>query len=209
MKRPILVATAAAALFVLAAAGYAVHAVSQKRAEERKLTELVRDTTEQLRQALAPRAPASLVARIDENLQAARGPRNPALVEATELYIVGAREIARRRIEAERLERRAAAGREALSAHMTRGGRRNDAWFNGALELKKRVERDHFELEVTLKALDELLYTLPEAETKLAPHVAAALLLGEAERQDARRQTQQEAKRATAALARVRSLAVR
>jgi hypothetical protein len=209
MQRPVPVAIAAVAVFVLSAAGYWIHGISQKHAEQRKVTGLVRDTTGQLRQALAPRAPASLIARIDDNLQAAQAPRNPELAEAAELYIVSAREIARRRAEAERLERQAAADRAALEAHMARGARRNEAWFHGALELKKRVERDHLDLDTTLKALDELLSTLPEAEKKLAPHVSSAVLLDEGERQKARQATQLEAKRATAALERVRALAVR
>jgi hypothetical protein len=148
-------------------------------------------------------------ASIDGNLQGAKAPRDPRLAEAAELYIIGAREIVRRRVEAERLERQAAASRAALTSHMTRGVRRTEAWFHGALELKKRVERDHYELNLTLKALDELLYTLPEAEERLAPHVAPAVLLDEAERLEARRQLALETQRADAALGKVRGLAVR
>lgn len=209
MTRPALAALAAVAIFVLAAAGFWMHGVSEKHAEHRKITDALRDTTEQLRQALTPRAAASLVARIDENLLAARAPRNPQLAAAAEVYMVGAREIARRRVEVERLERQAAADRAALEAHMTRGGRRNEAWFSGAMELKKRVERDHSDLDRTLKALDELLYTLPEAEKSLAPQVEAAVLLDDAEREQARRQAALQAKRASAALEHVRALAVR
>ena len=186
-----------------------MHRVSKKHVEQDKIVEALRDTTDQLRQALAPQVSAELVAHIDGDLKAAQAPDNPELAEAAEVYIVSAREIARRRVEAERLEREAAANRAALQAHMTRGGRRNEAWFQGALELKRRVERDHFDLDVTLKALDELLATLPEAEKRLAPHVAAAVLLDEAEREGALRQTQLQQKRASASLERVRALAVR
>ncbi|HYX62670.1 MAG TPA: hypothetical protein VE935_00470 [Burkholderiales bacterium] len=202
------VAVLALAIFVLAAASLALHRVSKKHAEQQKVVEVLRDTTEQLRQALTPRASSSLVARIDEDLKGAEAPGDPALAEAAEEYIVGAREIARRRVEVERLERQAATNRAALEAHMTRGGRRNDAWFQSALALKKRVESDHFELDVTLKALDELLAGLPEAEKRLAPHVAAAVLLDESEREAARRQAQLQQKRATASLERVRALAL-
>ena len=207
MKRSLSIAVLALAIFVLAAASLALHRVSKKHAEQQKVVEVLRDTTEQLRQALTPRASSSLVARIDEDLKGAEAPGDPALAEAAEEYIVGAREIARRRVEVERLERQAAANRAALETHMTRGGRRNDAWFQSALALKKRVESDHFELDVTLKALDELLAALPEAEKRLAPHVAAAVLLEESEREAARRQAQLQQKRATASLERVRALA--
>jgi hypothetical protein len=92
---------------------------------------------------------------------------------------------------------------------MSRGARRNDAWFRSALELKQRVEREHRDLDLTLKALDELLYTLPEAEKQLEPHVAPAVLLEEKERRAARDELQLEAKRAATALEKVRGLAVR
>jgi hypothetical protein len=209
MKRPALAAAAALAVFLLAASGYWMHGAWDKRTQQHKVIGLLRDTTEELRRGLAPRAPASVVASIDGNLQAAKAPRDPRLAEAAELYIIGAREIVRRRVEAERLERQAAASRAALTSHMTRGARRTEAWFHGALELKKRVERDHYELNLTLKALDELLYTLPEAEERLAPHVAPAVLLDEAERREARRQLALETQRADAALGKVRGLAVR
>ena len=209
MTRPLLAAVVALAVLVLSALGYSLHRVSKKHAEQQQVVESLRDATEQLRQALAPRAPSSLVARIDADLKAAGTPDNPELAEAAEVYIVGAREIARRRVEVERLERQAAANRAALEAHMARNARRNDAWFQGALQLKKRVESDHFELDVTLKALDELLATLPEAEKRLSPHVAAAVLLDETERLAALRQAQLQRKRATASLERVRALAAR
>jgi hypothetical protein len=209
MSRAALAAAAALALFVLAAAGYWAHAAWDKHAQQRKVTELLRDTTEELRRGLAPRAAfPGLVARIDENLQAATAPRDPRLAEAAGLYILGAREIVRRRVEAERLEREAAASREALAAHMARN-RRNDAWFRGALELKQRVEREHRDLDITLKAMDDLLYSLPEAEKQLAPHVSAAVLLEEDERREARRQLELRQKRAAAALEKVRALATR
>ena len=191
------------------ATGYWAYGKSQKRSQQHKVVELVRDTTEQLRQALAPRPSATIVAHIDANLQAAKAPTDPALAEAAEVYIVGAREIAKRRIDAERLMVQAAASRQALAGHMARAGRRNDAWIRDALALKSRVERDHFDLNVSLKALDELLLTLPEAEKRLEPHVGPALLLEESLRQSARKQAQDEAQRVAAALDRARRLDVR
>ena len=209
MTRPSLGASAALAIFVVAASGYWLHAAWDKHAEQRRLTELLRETTEELRRGLAQRPSPTLVARIDENLQAARAPRDRRFAEAAGLYILSAREIVRRRVEVERLAREASESRAALAAHMARNARRNDAWFRSALELKHRVERQHRDLDLTLKALDELLYTLPEAEKQLEPHVAPAVLLEEAERRAARSGLQVEAKRAAAALEKVRGLAVR
>jgi hypothetical protein len=210
MNRAVLAALAAIAVFFALTGGYWVHGTVKKHVEDHHLVDLLSDTTGRLREALAPRAPASLVARIEANRQSANAPNDPQLAEAAELYIVSAREIARRRVEAERLEGQAAANRAALEAHMASGTRRrNEAWFQGALELKKRVERDHYELKVTLTALDDLLETLPETEKKLEPHVAQSVLLDETERQAARKQAQLELKRASAQLQHARDLAFR
>ena len=114
----------------------------------------------------------------------------------------------RRRVDGARFAQQAAASRQALSAHMNAaGGRRGEAWFRTALDLKKRVERDHFELDVTLKALQELLGSLPDAEKRLAPHVQPALLLDERLRLRAREQARADAERAAAELGKVRRLA--
>jgi hypothetical protein len=77
-----------------------------------------------------------------------------------------------------------------------------------AYDLKKRVERDHFDLETSLKALRHLLHTLPEAQKDLAAHVDASLLLEEAERRKAHERAEQEAKRAADELDKVRRLAL-
>src|SRR5437867_4659156 len=125
MTRNVAIVVAVLALVVLGIGGQWAYTKSQKRSQQHKVAELVRDTTEQLREALAPRPSAVIVARIDANLQAARAPRDPQLAEAAELYIIGAREIAKRRIDAERLSRQAAASRQALAGHMARAARRN------------------------------------------------------------------------------------
>ena len=209
MSRPTLVAAAALVLFVVAAAGYWVHAAWAKRAEEQHIAALLRDTTDALRRGLAPGAPPALVDRIDASLQAAKAPHDRSLAEAAGLYILSARELVRRRVQLERLERQAAQSRAALAGHMQRGGRRNDAWFRVALELKQHVERDHRELDIALKTIEELLYGLAETQRGLAPQVAPGLLLDEAERRKALAQIEQEGKQAAAALDKSRALAVR
>src|SRR5947208_3939474 len=102
-----------------------------------------------------------------------------------------------------------AAGRRALTAHMNAAGgsRRGEAWFRAALDLKKKVEREHFELDVTLKALYELLGSLPDAEKRLAPRIQPALLLDERLRAQAHEQARADAERAAAELEQVRRLA--
>jgi hypothetical protein len=194
------------AAVALALVGYLMHAAGQKRVQQRHVAEMVRDTTEKLRQALAPKPAAELVAAIDANLKAARAPRDPGLADAAEHYILGAREITRRRVETERLARQAAASRQALAGHMARAARRNDGWMRDALALKKRVESDYFDLGVTLKATDDLLFKLQDSEKRLEPRLGTDSLLDASLLASARKQAQEEARRATDELNQLRRI---
>lgn len=196
------------AIVAVLAAGlaYLAFATAQKRSQQRHVKELVVDTTERLREVLVARDAPDVVAPLDANLKRAKAPRDPLLADAAESYILSAREIARRRAQVDRLTRESAASRQALAAHMANAGHRNTAWLNEAITLKKRVEDDHFNLGVELKALDELLYTLPEAEKTLAPHVGRAVLIDDTLRDSARKQTQDEMRRAADDLQRARHL---
>ena len=189
--------------------GYTMWGQHQKLQQERAVTALVADTTTQLRQALTAAPTREMFSRIDGNLRSLKAPRQPELADAAEHYILGAREIVRRRLDAARFAQQAAAGRQALTAHMSAagGGRRGEAWFRTALGLKKKVEREHFELDVTLKALYELLGSLPDAQKRLAPRMQPALLLDERLRVQAREQARADAERASAELEKVRRLA--
>ena len=199
---------AAVVLAIAGTTGYSIFAAKQKREQQRRVAELLADTTANLRKALnAPPAP-ELYSRIDSNLKQAKAPRDPELGGAAEGYIHSAREIVRHRGDAERLAREAAMSRRALSMHMKAAAHRDTYWIRIATDLKKRVERDHFELDVSLKALSELLYTLPEAQKRLAAQVDAALLLEENERRAARENAQASAKRAHEELEKVRRLAL-
>jgi hypothetical protein len=199
------------AAVVLAIAGgtaYWLYAEKQKKEQQRALAALLGDTTVQLRKALNGPPPAELLSRIDANLKAAKAPRDPALADAAGHYIHGAREIVRRRGDAERLAREAAMSRRALAMHMAAASRRDSYWIRVASDLKKRVEREHFDLDVSLKALAQLLGTLPETQKRLEPHIDASLLLEEAERASARERAEQAAKRAAEELEKVRRLAL-
>src|SRR5882672_2322169 len=194
------------AALALVVAGYFAYAAAQKRAQQRQVAESVRDTTEKLRQALAAKPAPELVAAIDANLQAARVRRDPALAAAAERYILGAREIARRRADIERLERQAAASRQALAGHMAGAARRNETWMQNALALKKRVENDYFDLNVNFRALDDLLFKLPDSERRLELRVGPGSLLEASLIASARKQTQDDARRASEELAKLRRI---
>lgn len=201
---------AVVAAVVLAIAGstaYYLFTSKQKREQQRQVTALLAETTKQLRQALNGPPTPDLVSRIDSNLKLAKAPRDRRLEVAAEHYIHGAREIARKRSDAERLAREAAMSRRALAMHMSVASQRDGYWIRVASDLKKRVERDHHDLDVSLKALSQLLYELPQARKELAPHVDAALLLEEAESLKARARAEESAQRAAAELEKVRKLA--
>jgi hypothetical protein len=89
---------------------------------------------------------------------------------------------------------------------MSRAKWRDSSWLHTATQLKRQVQRDHFDLELSLKAVAELLDMLPDANKRLAPHVQASLLLEESVRKELRAQVADEAKRAAGELERVTRL---
>src|SRR5688572_15891216 len=178
----------------------------RKKVEDQRIAVLVADATVQLRQALGSGPSGASVAKIEEYLQGAKASPNAAAGSAAESYLLNARGIARQRGESERLAREAAAARNALAGHMARAERRNSNWIKNAAELKRRVEASHADLGRSLKTLDDLLGNLPEAEKRLAPHVAASALLEAGEIDAARKRAQAESQRAAGELEQVRRI---
>lgn len=199
-----LVATAAA-VAIAAAVGYALHLSAKKRAEERAIVTVLSETTAQLREVLKAPAPGA-ADEIDGRLRVAESWSNAAVADATEHYLIGAREIFRKRADSLRFEQKAAQSRAALAAHMNRAGRRDTSWLKTATELKREVERAHSDLERSLKAVAELLDMLPDANKRLAPHVQASLLLDERARKELRAEVDAEARRASGELEKLRRL---
>jgi hypothetical protein len=199
---------AAVVLAICGTTAYYLIASKQERDQQAAVVALLGDTTVQLRKALSGPAQAELVSKIDSNLKAVSAPRAPRLADAAGHYIHGAREIARRKSDAERLTREAAMSRRALTMHMAAASARDTYWIRVASDLKKRVERDHQELDVSLKTLSHLLATLPESRKELAPHVDGSLLLAEAEGRRAQERADEAAKRANQELEKVRNLAM-
>lgn len=208
MGGPTKAIVAAVVLAIAASTAYSLFAAKQKKDQQHAVATALGDTTVQLRKALSTAPSAEVVSRIDNNLKAAKAPRDPQLADAAEHYILGAREIAKRRSDAERLTREAAMSRRALTMHMKAASNRDSYWIRVASDLKKRAERDHFELETSLKALSYLLDSLPEAEKRLAEHVDASLLLEEKERRIARQRAADAQTLASQELEKVRQLAM-
>ena len=178
----------------------------RKKVEDNRVALLVADATAELRKALRAGPSTASVAKLDQFVQAAKSSPNPAAGSAAEAYVLGAREIARRRAESERLAGEAAAARNALAGHMARAERRGTNWIRDAAELKRRVEAAHAELARSLKTLDDLLYSLPDSEKRLAPHVVGTALAEASEIDAARARAQDDAKRAASELEQVRRI---
>jgi hypothetical protein len=202
------VVAAALALVIAGGVGYGIHKAVKKRAEERAVVSIVTETTEQLQHVLKTPSP-EVADRIDGNLRVARSWSNVYMADAAEHYLIGAREIARKRADAARHAQKFAASRAALAEHMGRAAARDSSWIRTASRLKKQMEQDHFDLESSLNTLAELLQSLPQAQKRLEPYVAASLTLDDGLRAKARQQALDEAKRAAAELQRARSLAPR
>src|SRR5262245_56157150 len=184
---------------VAAIGGYFAWASSQKGQQQAALRSLLSESTSILRESLTKGPTAAVAAKLDANLQAIAAPRDRAFADAAEHYILGAREIVKRRLDADRLIREAAEGRQALAAHIARPTVPRERWIHAATEMKRRVETSHGDLGRVLKALDENLESMADAQKRLAPFVAAALIEPDAVAA-ARTRAQGEAKAAAAEL---------
>jgi hypothetical protein len=199
----------AAAIVVLAAiVGVVSWKGHRKKQDESAVVAAVGESTLVLREVLAEKPPLDAVARLDVDLKRTKVSERTQLAEAAEDYVLGAREIARRRADADRLAPPTAAARAALHAHLAAGARRNDAWFRHAGDLKKRVEDAHFELNVSLKALDGLLDGMQESRKRLAPLMGEKQLIEPAALNAARERVQGELKRSAEELERARQIPI-
>jgi hypothetical protein len=201
-------AAAALGLIIAGGAGYGVYQFAKKRADERAVVRVVTETTAQLRTVLKTPS-AGAAAKIERNLEVARGWSNVYMADAAEHYLIGAREIAKKRADAARNAQKFAASRAALAAHMNHAGRRGTPWISTASQLKQQLERDHFDLESSLNALAALLESLPEAQKRLTPYVEGSLTLEDGLRLQARQRALDELGRATLDLEKARALAPR
>jgi len=199
------VVVAAAGIAIAAGVGFSLHKEAKKRAEARAFSTVVGQTTTRLKDGLKTASPQALEG-IEQDLKLAQGWSDRELVDAAEQYLIGAREIMRRRLEASRLALKASASRAALAAHMGAAGHRDSPWIRNAAELKRKVERDHFDLDKQLAALVDLLDDLPKANKRLTEHVQASLLLEETVRSQAREAVIAETRRARAELEKSRNL---
>jgi hypothetical protein len=207
-KKLSIAAIAVASVVILALGVFLVFKGHKKKQDETAIVAAVGESTLLLREALGAQGAAGAVARLDAHLSRIKAAERTPLADAAEDYVLGAREIARRRADAARLAPQTAAARQALLAHLAAGGRRTDGWFHRAGELKKRVEDAYYELGVPLKTLDTLLESMYESRKRLGPLVGEPLLIGADALTAARQQVQEELKRSATELERARQIPI-
>jgi hypothetical protein len=200
---------AAAVAIALALAGWFAWKGHKQKLDETAIFAAVTDTTLMLRELLAkPSAAAELAPRINAHLATIKAASRTQLAEVAEEYVLGAREIARRRGEVAGLARQAERSRDAAFAHLAAGKHRGDGWFKAAAELKKRMERDYTELNISLKTLDTLLSGMPETVKRAAPLFGDKLVVPASEFNAAAQQAQEDLKRVALELERARQLPI-
>jgi hypothetical protein len=208
MKKIAPLAAALAAVLALGVIAGAVFLKGKKRQEETALLDAVADSSQLLRAALGPQPPADAVARLDAHLARIKAAARTPLSEAAEDYVLGVREIARHEAELPALERQWDASRRAIRAFLSAGGRRNQAWFETAGTLKKRMEEAHFQLSTELSALDKLLDAMPESVKTATPLAGEQRVVELKLFYDGRRQVQERLKRANEELERARLIPI-
>ena len=201
------IGVAALVAVLLVVVGWTAWHGHKQKLDETAIVTGVIDTTVMLREVLARAdAAADAAPRIDAHLARIKAATRTPLAEVAEDYVLGAREIARKRADVGRLARSAVASRQATLAHLAANQQRGDGWFKTASELKKRMERDYFELNTALKTLDTLYGGMPESVKRAAPLLGDKALLPASEFNKAAQETQEELKRVAIELERARQL---
>ncbi len=199
MKRIIFAAAAAILVAGFAFGGYHTY---QKRELRAGVAELVQSASSQLKEALVVdiNAPAAgqaerleaAVKQAESGLQQLRAlaaRRDPALVEAADPYMASVLEVMRRQAGATRHRARFIEDRRLLEEHMARVGTRSDGWFAEAIQLRKRLDQDYYDYQLSVTSLGNMLAGLVDARRKLAELLPAVPLPEEAAVRQARERT--------------------
>jgi hypothetical protein len=184
----------------------------------------VNDTGARLRETLAIEAGpaaainAETVRRLDEHVAAAERNRaalkrldaadKQTLVDAADNYLVTGQEILRRQAAAHRNRLLLADSLRALREHF-RADRGAASWVREAVRLRVPVEKHYGDYALAAETLDKLLESLPAAQAKLAPLVGGLPIAEENLVADARKRSQEELKRATGEVDKIRQLVAR
>lgn len=177
-----------ASLAVAVAAGLAYfgYGAFEKRALRAEATRLVQAAGVRLGEALGAdvNAPdADLVERLDngidetdanlQRLRAAQARLDPALVEAADDYLGNALAVLRRQAGGARARARFVESRKALADHMSQAAQRTGKWLADAVQLRQQLDKDHYEYQLTLTSLANMLAEAPQARGRIAARLPA------------------------------------
>lgn len=211
------------AVFAASSLAYFGYSTYRKRELQKAVSELVKDASQRLDQALAIEKDAAaanspqIVIRLDDQAQEVdkhvielRGMSaapNRALAEAAEEYLLTVRQILRNQAASHRYLLQVMASDQALRDHMRTAGQRSRGWIEEATREKEQMERAYFNYRLSSDAFGRLLDSYPDARGKLAAHVDARLLLGDETSRDARKRAAAGSKRVADEVERARQLA--
>lgn len=193
----------AAVVLVVALGAWWGYGAYDERAQQRAIAALVAETSVEIRESLSGMPSSERAVAIEATLEALQGTRKSRqrdFASAAEHYLIGARAIALRRVDAVRLAEHAQATRQALAAHMAGAARRGEGWIRQAADLRRRMTQAYADLKRTQEAVAETLYTMPAVTKALAPYVERSALVEDAEFDAAYKRAQQEAEAAAGAL---------
>ena len=217
--------TVLALVAVLAASSlaYLGYSTYRKRELHKAVSELVKDASQRLGQALAierdaaAQNSAQTVSRLDDQAQEVdkhvielRGlsaAPDRDLHDAAEEYLLTVRQILRNQAATHRYLLQVSASDQALRDHMLGASRRSKGWIEEALKEKDNLERAYFNYRLSSDAFVRLLDSYPDARSKLAANVDPRLLLADETSKDARKRAAASSKRVADQVERARQLA--
>lgn len=205
------IAIAVAGLFAGSAFGYWGYTEYKQQELRNAVTELVKNTSLQMRDALGSdqrtvsvQTPGPLpklyddALAVDANVRKLHGMDvSPAeeLGDAADDYVLTSREILLRWASSHRYRARLSASIQALRNHM-RADDRTGGWVSAAIRAKERVEEDYRDYRLATNALGSLLESFPASRSKMSHYVDPALLTDYALIEDARKQVADASKQA-------------
>jgi len=199
MKR---IVFAVAAVILVAGLAFGVYDTYQKRELRSRVVEIVVAAAGQLEETLGVdvKTPvAGLAERLDANvaradaglqqLRALKARRDPELVAAADPFVSGTLEVLRRQAGATRHRARFIEDRKLLEEHMARVGARSASWMSEAIRLKKRLDDDSFDYQLTVTSLANMLGELVDTRRTLSPRLPGVALPTDAAIKQARERT--------------------
>jgi hypothetical protein len=219
-RRTRIAASAAATVLAAAVAGSWIHSTQKTRAFTGEISVRVADTSERIGSSFGriagPAADgAGTVRRLDEHTAAVDGhraalralgaARNPGLADAADDYVLTAREILKRLADSERHHHALTDSLQHLREHM-RAADRTGAWVTEAVRAREMMDRDYRHYSLAAQTLDTLLDAFPAAQSAIARHLGAGLLIDDGLVSEVRERTLAAARRAAGEVEKLRQL---